>query len=162
MPYVALQTMLDAGNPTGIREYFKVDWLRDLPDEAIDTVVAQGEKLPAPFGQLILAPLGGAARGSRADVALAAADAPWMYFCLSMWMDPTQDEGNRDWARGFAAAMQRFGVGRAFANFIEPDEGGRLRASYGEEKYARLVEAKRHWDPDNLFRLNQNIAVNGS
>jgi FAD/FMN-containing dehydrogenase len=162
MPYVALQTMLDAGNPTGIREYFKVDWLRDLPDEAIDTVVAQGEKLPAPFGQLILAPLGGAARGSRADVALAAADAPWMYFCLSMWMDPTQDEGNRDWARGFAAAMQRFGVGRAFANFIEPDEGGRLRASYGEQKYARLVEAKRHWDPDNLFRLNQNIAVNGS
>jgi hypothetical protein len=76
-------------------------------------------------------------------------------------MDPTQDDANRDWARGFAAAMQRFGVGTAFANFIEPDEGGRLRKSYGEEKYARLIEAKRRWDPDNLFRLNQNIAVNG-
>jgi FAD/FMN-containing dehydrogenase len=161
MPYVALQGMLDAGNPTGIREYFKVDWLRELTDEAIDTVVAQGEQLPAPFGQLILAPLGGAARGSNQDIALSAADAPWMYFCLSMWLDPTQDEGNRDWARGFAAAMQRFGIGTAFANFIEPDETGRLRQSYGEEKYARLVEAKRRWDPDNLFRLNQNIAVNG-
>ena len=75
--------------------------------------------------------------------------------------DPSQDEDNRDWARGFAAAMQRFGVGTAFANFIEPDEGDRLRHSYGEEKYARLVEAKLRWDPENLFRLNQNIPVNG-
>jgi FAD/FMN-containing dehydrogenase len=161
MPYVALQSMLDGGNPTGIHEYFKVDWMRDLSDEVIDTVVAHGEQLPAPFGQLILAPLGGAASGSNQDIALTVADASWMYFCLSMWMDPTQDDANRDWARGFAAAMQRFGVGTAFANFIEPDEGGRLRKSYGEEKYARLIEAKRRWDPDNLFRLNQNIAVNG-
>jgi FAD/FMN-containing dehydrogenase len=162
MPYVALQSMLDPGNPAGVREYFKVDWLRELSDEAIDTVIAEGDELPAPFGQLILAPMGGAARGSRQDIALSAVDAPWLYFCLSMWLDPAQDERNRDWARGFAAAMQRFGVGTAFANFIEPDEGERLRQSYGEEKYARLVETKLRWDPQNLFRLNQNIPVNGS
>jgi FAD binding domain len=53
MPYVALQSMLDPGNPRGIHEYFKVDWLGSLPDEAIDTLVAEGEQLPAPFGQLI-------------------------------------------------------------------------------------------------------------
>jgi FAD/FMN-containing dehydrogenase len=161
MPYVALQSMLDAGNPTGMREYFKVDSLRELSDEAIDTVVAHGEHLPAPFGQLILCPLGGAASGSNDAIALTVADAPWLYFCLSMWMDPTQDEANRDWARGFAAAMRSFGIGTAFANFIEPDEGDRLRQSYGEEKYARLLDAKREWDPNNLFRLNQNIPVNG-
>jgi hypothetical protein len=50
-------------------------------------------------------------------------------------------------------------VGTAFPNFIEPDEGAaRLRASFGEDKYRRLVELKRRWDPDNLFRMNQNIS----
>ncbi len=160
MPYVALQGMLDAGNPTGIREYFKVDWLGSLSDEAIDTVVEQGEQLPAPFAQLILAPMGGAvSRSATKDMALSAVDAPWLYFCLSMWMDPAEDERNRAWARGFADAMREFGCGKAFSNFIEPDEGDRLRASYGEEKYERLVDCKRRWDPKNLFRLNQNIVV---
>ena len=160
MPYVALQSMLDPGNPRGIHEYFKVDWLASLPDEAIDTFVAEGERLPAPFGQLILAPMGGAVRqSSTKDMALTVPDARWMYFCLAMWMDPGEDDENTAWARGFAAAMKPFGLGTAFSNFIEPDEGDRLRASFGEEKYARLVEIKRRWDPHNVFRLNQNIVV---
>ena len=159
MPYVALQQMLDAGNPDGIREYFKVDYLGSLPDEAIDVIVEQAEQLPVPFGQLILGPMGGAV-GHTDDTtrALTIPDAPWAYFCLSMWMDPAEDERNRDWARGFAEAMRAFGVGKALPNFIEPDEGNpRLRASYGEDKYERLVELKNKWDPQNLFRLNLNI-----
>jgi FAD/FMN-containing dehydrogenase len=160
MPYVALQSMLDGGMPTGVHEYFKIDWLSSLSDEAIDTVVRHADQLPAPFGQLILAPMGGAVRRSaEKDIALSVVDAPWLYFCLSMWMDPAEDERNTAWARGFAAAMREFAHGTAFSNFIEPDEGGRLRASYGEERYRRLVEVKRRWDPDNLFRLNQNIVV---
>ena len=160
MPYVALQSMLDPGNPRGIHEYFKVDWLGSLPDEAIDTFVAEGEQLPAPFGQLILAPMGGAVRqSSTKDMALTVPDARWMYFCLAMWMDPGEDDENTAWARGFAAAMRPFGLGTAFSNFIEPDEGDRLRASFGEDKYARLIEVKRRWDPHNLFRMNQNIVV---
>jgi FAD/FMN-containing dehydrogenase len=159
MPYVALQSMLDGGMPAGIHEYFKVDWLGSLSDEAIDTAIAHAEKLPAPFGQLILAPMGGAvSRSTQKDLALSVVDAPWLYFCLSMWMDPAEDQQNAAWARGFAEAMRPFGYGTAFSNFIEPDEAGRLQASYGEEKYRRLVELKRRWDPENLFRLNQNVA----
>jgi FAD/FMN-containing dehydrogenase len=159
MPYVALQQMLDAGNPHGIREYFKIDYLRELSDEAIDLIVEHAEQLPAPFGQLILAPMGGAVGHTDASTrALAIPDAPWAYFCLAMWMDPAEDDRNRSWARGFAEAMRSFGIGTALPNFIEPDEGAaRLRASYGEDNYARLVELKGKWDPDNLFRLNQNI-----
>ena len=160
MPYVALQSMLDAGMPFGIHEYFKVDWLAGLPDAAIDAAVEQAERLPAPFGQLILCPMGGAASRSKAsDMALSVVDAPWLYFCLSMWMDPAEDERNTAWARGLAAALRQFGLGTAFSNFIEPDEGDRLRASFGAEKYERLVELKRRWDPQNLFSLNQNIVV---
>jgi FAD/FMN-containing dehydrogenase len=160
MPYVALQQMMDAGNPHGVREYFKVDWLSGLPDEAIDIIAEHGENLPAPFGQLILAPMGGAtARTDTSKMALNMPNAPWAYFCLSMWMDPSEDERNIAWARGFADAMSAYEVGSPYPNFIEPDEGvKRLRASYGPEKYERLVALKRQWDPDNLFRLNQNIS----
>jgi FAD/FMN-containing dehydrogenase len=160
MPYAAMQQMLDAGNPRGIREYFKVDWLRELSDEAIDVVVEQGQALAAPFGQVILAPMGGAvARTDDSVMALNVPGMPWAYFCLNMWMDPSQDEQNIAWARGFAALMLPFGIGKAaFPNFIAADEGvERLRASYGPEKYDRLVALKRKWDPDNVFRLNQNI-----
>jgi FAD/FMN-containing dehydrogenase len=158
MPYVALQQMLDAGNPRGVREYFKVDWVNELPDEAIDEIVTQAERLPAPFGQLILAPQGGAMSRTSGDMALNAPDAPWAYFCLSMWMDPTEDDQNREWARGFAKAMKPYEVGTPYPNFIAADESAaRLRASYGPEKYERLLALKRQWDPGNLFRLNQNI-----
>jgi hypothetical protein len=76
-----------------------------------------------------------------------------------MWMDPAEDDANVSWTRGFADAMRPFGIDRpAFPNFIETDEAAsRLRESYGEDKYKRLVELKRKWDPGNLFRLNQNI-----
>ena len=95
MPYTALQGMLDPGFPHGVREYFKVDWLRSLPDESVDTLVAVAEELPAPFGQLILCPLGGAvSRSATADIALSVVDTRWLYFCLSMWMDPAEDERN--------------------------------------------------------------------
>ncbi len=159
MPYAAMQQMLDAASPRGVRESFKVDWLRELPDGAIDAVLEQAEKLPAPFGQLILAPMGGAtARTDTSAMALNMPDAPWAYFCLSMWMDPTEDDRNIAWARGFAEALSAYEVGSPYPNFIEPDEGvARLRAAYGPEKYERLVELKRQWDPENLFQLNQNI-----
>jgi FAD/FMN-containing dehydrogenase len=158
MPYTAIQQMMDAGNPHGIHEYFKIDWLRDLPDDAIDTAVEQAEQLPAPFGQLILAPMGGAVGRRNGETALNTPDGPWAYFCLAMWMDASEDDRNRDWARGFAKAMGPFEVGTPYPNFIEPDEGvARLRAAYGPEKYERLLALKRQWDPENLFRLNQNI-----
>jgi FAD/FMN-containing dehydrogenase len=159
MPYVAVQQMLDAGSPRGVREYFKVDWLHELPDEAIDLILEHAEKLPAPFGQLILAPMGGAtSRTDTSQMALNMPDAPWAYFCLSMWMDPSEDDQNIAWARGFAEALGPFEVGSPYPNFIEPDEGvARLKAAYGPEKYERLVALKQQWDPENLFRLNQNI-----
>jgi hypothetical protein len=161
MPYAAVQQMLDAGNPFGIREYFKIDWLQGLPDEAIDVIVEQADQIPVPFGQLILAPMGGAvSRTDNSTLALNVPDVPWAYFCLSMWMDPDEDERNRNWTRSFAEAMRAFGISTAaFPNFIETDEGAtRLRASYGDDKYERLVELKEKWDPANVFRLNQNIA----
>jgi FAD/FMN-containing dehydrogenase len=163
MPYVAIQQMMDGGNPFGIREYFKIDWLHSLPDEAIDAIVEHAEDMPAPFAQVILAPMGGAVgRSDPGARALNVPDAQWAYFCLTMWMDPAENDRNIAWTRKFAEVMQPFGIGTAaFPHFIEAGESecnSRLRRSYGDDNYARLVEVKRKWDPDNLFRLNQNIA----
>ena len=160
IPYVALQQMLDAGNPFGIREYFKIDWLDSLPDEAIDVIVDHAEDMPAPFAEVILAPMGGAVgRTDPAGRALNVPDAQWAYFCLTMWMDPAENDRNIAWTRKFAEAMRPFGIGTAaFPNFIEDGEvDSRLRRSYGDANYARLVEVKGKWDPENVFRLNQNI-----
>ena len=163
MPYVALQQLLDAGSPKGIREYFKVDFVPELTDEAIDTMVEQANAAPSPMSQVILEPLGGAMhRIGDADLALRIPDVKWSYFCLGLWPDAADDEANVGWARGLATAMKPFALASPYPNFVSPDEGqARLREGYGEEKYARLAELKRRYDPDNVFRLNQNIAPAG-
>jgi hypothetical protein len=160
MPYVALQGILDGGSPRGIHEYFKIDSLPELTDEAIDEIVSQADQAPSPMTQVILGPLGGEMmRIGNADMALNVPDAKWSYFCLAMWPDPADDDRNVAWARGLAEAMRPHALGSPYPNFVAPDEGqGRLAEAFGPEKYARLAELKRRYDPDNLFRLNQNIA----
>jgi FAD/FMN-containing dehydrogenase len=160
MPYTAFNSIIDAGAPKGIHEYFRIDWLRELSDEAIDTAISERGKSPSPLTQVIFEPLGGAMnRLDRESMALNIPDARWAYHCLSLWPpDPSQDEANVAWAKNFSAAMHPFSLGTAYPNFIAADEGeGRLVASYGPEKFARLQEIKATYDPDNVFRLNQNI-----
>ena len=159
MPYVAIQQLIDAGNPWGINEYFKVDYLAELPDEAIDTAIKKAEEVGSPFTQLIFFRLGGAMdRIDRASMALEIPDARWGYFCLAMWWDPEQTERERTWAREFMETMRPWTVDKAPPNFISPDDAAtRLRTSYGEEKFARLIALKDEYDPENVFALNQNI-----
>jgi len=160
MPYVAVQQLIDAGNPWGIREYFKIDYLRELSDEAIDTAVEKAAGIASPFTQVILAPLGGAvARTDRSSMALDIPDAPWFYFYLAMWWEEADTDQEVGWSRAFMDAMRPWAADQApLPNFITEDEGkARLRASYGDEKFERLVALKDKYDPDNVFALNQNI-----
>ena len=160
MPYTAVQQMLDPSHAWGQREYARVDFLEALPDEAIDAMIASAGATPSPFTEVILCPQGGAmARLDRQAMAGAFPDAPWLYFCLSQWWDPSVNEPNIAWARSFTETMRPWSVGKAPPNFIAADEGSaRLRASYGDEKYERLVALKDKYDPDNVFALNLNIA----
>ena len=160
MPYVAVQQMIDGGNPWGIREYFKIDYLRELSDDAIDTALEKAAGIKSPFTQVILSPLGGAvARTDRESMALDIPDAPWFYFYLAMWWEEGDTDQEVGWARSFMETMRPWAVDQApLPNFITTDEGAsRLRASYGEEKFERLVALKDKYDPDNVFSLNQNI-----
>ena len=164
MPYVAVQAMIDGGNPWGIREYFKVEALRELPDEAIDTVVEKAAGAASPFTQVIFAPLGGAvARTDRDSMSLNVPDASWFCFCLAMWMDEEGTDHEVAWARSFIETLQPWVAEEPPPpNFIADDEGpAKLRTSYGEEKFDRLVALKDKYDPDNVFALNNNIPPSG-
>jgi FAD/FMN-containing dehydrogenase len=143
----------------GINDYSKSDYFPELPDQAIDELVARAEEARSPFSDVILCPLGGAvSRMDRQAMALSIPDAKWMYFCVAESFDLAEQNIEIEWARRFMAAMRPWSVDQAPPNFLEPDEGAaRLRASFGEDKYQRLVALKDKYDPDNVFALNTNI-----
>ena len=111
MPYTAVQAMTDDANPWGISEYFKIDYLPELPDDAIDALVDKAAEARSPFSAVFLGPLGGAvARTDRTTMALEVPDAKWFYFCEALWWDPAAaDSGDRLGARlhGHDAALGR-------------------------------------------------------
>lgn len=158
MPYVAVQRMIDEGNPKGMQHYWSADFLADLPDEAVDVFVSHATRPVSPLSQMLLVPGGGAiARVADDATAFGQRDAPWNVHFLSMWPDPADSERNIAYNRAIATAMQPWTTGRAYLNFIGDEGLGRVEAAYGPERFARLQALKAQWDPANLFRHNQNI-----
>ena len=130
----------------------------DLPDAAIDAALPVAERIPSPFTEVLIQPLGGAyARVAPDATALAHRDAGWMYHALSQWSDPADDEENRTWTGEFVAAMAPHSRRASHPNHVSSDRQDRVRSFYGDETYARLVAVKDRWDPRNVFCRNQNI-----
>ena len=164
MPYTALQSMLDASGPKGIRGYMKAEFMEELSDEAIAKLVTAGANRPGPFVQLLMEPLGGAIpRMAGEDSALGRRDVPWCYHALSMWMEPDEETAAAHvaWAKDMAADLEPHTTSGVYLNFISDTGEERVRSTYGPEKYDRLVALKDTYDPENLFRANQNIAPSG-
>ncbi|MEA2308286.1 MAG: hypothetical protein QOI65_572, partial [Thermoleophilaceae bacterium] len=158
MPYVAVQQLLDPPNQKGMQNYWTADFLADLPDEAVDVLVEHATNPVSPLTQIILVPGGGAiARVDEDATAFGQRTAPWNIHYLSMWPDPAANEENIAYTRGLATAMKPWTTGRAYLNFIGDEGIGRVEAAFGTEKYRRLQALKDEWDPENLFRHNQNI-----
>jgi FAD/FMN-containing dehydrogenase len=161
IPYAALQSMLDGGGPHGIRGYFKAEFLPDLSDEVIEKAVAHGHSRPSPTTQLLFEPMGGAMKDvADDDSAVGRRDVPWCYHALAMWMEPGQEaeDTHRAWARGLHDDLEPNTTPGVYLNFTsDSDDQDRVRKTFGPEKYARLQALKDQYDPQNLFRLNQNI-----
>ena len=157
MPYLALQSMLDAGMPHGRRHYWRSENLADLPDPAIEVFVERAGTATSPFSQIIVSPLGGAV-GDVAEgaTALGGRSAAWMYHCYGVWLEG-DDQRHIDWVRETDAALRPFASGRISLNFVSGAGHERVRASFGAEAYQRLVALKDRYDPDNVFRRNQNV-----
>ena len=159
MPFVAHQTIFDDGAPSGQHHYEKSEFLADLNDDAIETLVAHGETISSPYSFVGLFQLGGAvSRVSEGDTAYTHRDAAFSLIIGSGWEDSGKTEEYIEWTRTFWKAMQRFSTGGVYVNFLSHDDGeDRVKSAYGAEKYERLADLKNKYDPTNFFRLNQNI-----
>ena len=159
MPYTALQRLLDDANPHGMQNYWTADFLDELPDEAVETLTALATSPVSPLSQVIVVPGGGAvARVAEEATAFGERQAPFNIHYLSIWPDPADDDTNIAHTRTLAAAMKQWTSGGVYLNFIGDEGQDRVDAAFGEAKLARLRGIKRVWDPDNVFRHNQNIA----
>jgi FAD/FMN-containing dehydrogenase len=158
MPFPAMQGLFDPFFPKGLQWYWKGDFVTDLPDEAIDTYVAQSAEAPSELCLMHLYPIDGAVRRvGRGDTAWGARNATWSMVIAAIDSDPENAEALKRWGRGYWDAVHRYNPGGAYVNFMMDDEGdARVQASYGDN-YARLAAVKRQYDPGNLFRVNQNI-----
>jgi FAD/FMN-containing dehydrogenase/pimeloyl-ACP methyl ester carboxylesterase len=160
MPYTAVQQLLDADYPSGMRNYWTGEFLRGLPDEAIDVLVAFHASKPSPLSSFFVLPGGGAAGRTPSDATvLDQRAAAFNFHITSLWSDPADDVANIAWTRELSAAMQPFATGRVYVNFIGDEGEERVVAAYGgPEGYARLQAIKDRYDRGNLFRSSLNIS----
>ncbi len=156
-PYVAWQQAFDPLLAPGARNYWKSHNFTRLEDGLFDAVIGAAEKLPSPHCEIFLGALGGVASAPAPDAtAYSERDAQFVINVHSRWEKPADDGRCVGWARSFFEAAAPFASGGVYVNFLSADEGDRVRAAYGRN-YDRLVRVKRSVDPDNLFRVNQNI-----
>jgi FAD/FMN-containing dehydrogenase len=157
MPYTAVQSMFDEGAPHGMLAYWRTEYLGGLTDAAIDVLVEHSARNPSPLGQVHIHHLEGAvARVGESETAFCRRYAPFVVNLPAGWMEPAESERNVGWVRDFSDALKPHGTGEAYSNFVGGDELDRVQAAYGPN-LARLVEVKRRWDPENIFRGNLNI-----
>jgi FAD/FMN-containing dehydrogenase len=159
IPYLAMQSLLDALHPKGDGNYFKGYHLSDLPDEAIDALIAGHQAVTSPMNEIHVHDLRGAvAREPAGGSAFPYRGAPYLLNVIGKWPGGGPGPEHAAWARDLVASMEPFGTGVAYVNFLGDAEGtDRLRTAYGADTYERLVAAKDRWDPENVFHLNQNI-----
>jgi FAD/FMN-containing dehydrogenase len=156
-PYVAWQQAFDPLLTPGARNYWKSHNLATLKDGLIDTVISYTLKLPSPQTEIFLGAIGGATTRPAPDaMAYAHRDAKFVMNVHGRWEDPADDKRVIAWARDFFNASAPFASGGVYVNFLTADEGDRVRSAYGPN-YDRLAQVKRKYDPNNLFRVNQNI-----
>jgi len=161
-PYVQMQTMQDASWGPGLRNYWKAEFLKELPDAATGILLEHLDSITSPLSDFKFAYLGGAVgRVPEEATAFGHRDAFTILNVNARWSDPTEDGRHIAWTRSLWRAMQPFSAGGTYTNFASEDDGDRVVGSFGPKKYARLAELKRRYDPANLFRLNQNIVPAG-
>ena len=157
--YLAVQTMLDAPMAWGQRFSMKSGFLRALPDELARTWVEQIAGIPAGVdGGFSVWPWGRAiAHVGEDDTAFTGRTAAFWASAELYWTDAELDDGARAWARTATAAMEPYQVVGRYVNDVVEVGADVARTIYGDAKFERLRALKREWDPDNVFRLNQNI-----
>jgi FAD/FMN-containing dehydrogenase len=158
MPFPAIQGLFDPFFPKGLQWYWKGDFVKALPDAAIDAHISCAAEAPSALCLMHLYPIDGAVRRVAKDAtAWSTRDATWSMVIAGIDPEPKQADALKAWGRAYWKAVHPFNLEGAYVNFMMDDEAaGRVQATYGDN-YARLVTIKSKYDPQNFFRVNQNI-----
>ncbi len=157
MPYPALNSAFDGLVPPGLQHYWKANFVTELTDDAIAAHLEHGPKVPVVNSTMHIYPINGACHRVEPDAtAFAYRDATFATVIAGMWPDAADNEANTAWVKDYYAATAPHSEEGGYVNFMADDDQSRIRANY-RGNYDRLAEIKRRYDPDNLFRHNQNI-----
>lgn len=157
IPYLELQTMADSEFPHGDRYYSKSGYFHALDDDTISTMIEAMESAPSAKTQIELAYLGGAAsRVGASETSFGDRSSPFIMNLLAQWKESKDDAVNVGWVRETFTRLRPKMRPGVYVNFMSGDEGDRTREVYGGG-WERLLSVKRKYDPNNFFRLNQNI-----
>ena len=157
MPYPAIQTLFDGLLPPGMQWYWRADFFNELGSELRAQHLKFGSSIPTPLSQMHMYPISGAA--SR----VGDTETPWAYrnanyagVIVGVDPDPANAEKITTWCKAYWDALHPYSSGGAYSNFMMDEGQERVKASY-KHNYDRLVEIKKKHDPNNFFRVNQNI-----
>ena len=156
-PFLAHQAMFDPAFPHYRWYYFKSCDVPVLTDDVIDITVEHSLRISSPLTSFPIWQMGGAvARVGEDETAFNGRNAGFTYNIGACTESAEGFDEEREWVRDFWSALEPYHQG-VYVNFLGDEGQDRVRESYGAEKYARLQELKRRYDPDNFFRINQNI-----
>jgi FAD/FMN-containing dehydrogenase len=158
MPYLRQQSLIEDAMPPHVLNYWKAEFLRDIPDELIDVTVEAFSRVPSRMSSILFFPIRGAASRVAPDATAFPHRRGYHLGIYSLWTDRAQADPNVAWVRETWNAVQPFVAGAVYVNELGEDEGlDRVRMAYGHN-YDRLQRIKAKYDPDNVFSLNANIA----
>jgi len=157
MPHAMLQGLFDGLYPAGDQWYWRADFVTGIPDDAVQLHARFGSQLPSMKSTMHLYPVDGAAHDvGPSDTAWSYRDANWGAVFAGVDADPANADAIRRWSVSYQEALHPYSAGGAYVNMMMDEGEERVRASY-RDNYGRLAQIKRSYDPDNLFRINQNI-----
>lgn len=157
MPYPSIQTLFDGLLPRGMQWYWRADFFNEMGPEIRAEHLKYGSKIPSPLSQMHLYPITGAAgRVGAEDTPWAYRDAKYAGVIVGVDPDPANADKITDWCKSYWEGLHEYSAGGAYSNFMMDEGQERVQASF-KHNYDRLVSIKQKHDPDNLFRVNQNI-----
>jgi hypothetical protein len=157
MPFPALQTMFDPLYPAGLRWQWRTDFVATIPDEAVAEHVRFGSMLPNWRSGMHLYPIDGAAHDrAPSETPFDYREARWAQVMVGVDESASTSAATSEWTTNYWEALHPYSAGGAYVNMYMEEGQERVRMSY-RDSYGRLAEAKARFDPENIFRVNQNI-----
>lgn len=157
IPLPALQSLFDGLYPPGLQWYWNADFFTDLNDEVINLHIKHASQLPTVHSTMHLYPINGAAhRVGESDTAWSFREANFAQVIVGVDPDPANNEGMIQWSKSYWSALHPYSAGGAYVNMIMEEGAERVQNAY-RRNYPRLAQVKARYDPNNLFRVNQNI-----